>query len=237
MLSASLRCVQVHLPRLLQMFGVCAILGAGSVLALSVPLWLQKDSPSEEIQNCPSAIEVFKTDAQGRQSLDKKTPPLVAQAEVFPRHLNPPKVADKPSVPAERLPRSARNDMASSPPPVRPPAPSPCFKLRGTSYYPNQPGRSMALIAELGLPEGSERWVKEGTQLGHFVIQEIRRGAIVYRDGDNLREMAVEHGASPPGIVRDIRPGSRRVSAAVGDADGITAISPGPNNIELAGGN
>ncbi len=95
----------------------------------------------------------------------------------------------------------------------------------------------MALISELGSAEGSERWVKEGTQLGHFVVQEIRRGAIVYRDGDNLREMAVERGASPPGIVRDIRPGSRRVSAAVGDIDALTPISAGPNSIEIAGGN
>ena len=41
----------------------------------------------------------------------------------------------------------------------------------------------MALIAELGAADGSERWVKEGVRLGHFVIHEIRRGAIVYRDG------------------------------------------------------
>lgn len=91
----------------------------------------------------------------------------------------------------------------------------------------------MALISETGSAEGNERWVKEGTQLGHFVIQEIRRGAIVYRDGDNLREMAVEHSASPPGIVRDIRPGSRRVSAA----DTVIPISTGPNSIEITSGN
>jgi hypothetical protein len=223
--------------RLLQVLGVSAILGAGGVLALTVPLWLQKDSASDEIQNRPSAIEQFRIEVQGRQSLDKRTSPLIAEAEAFSRHLNPPKSAEKPAAPAERLPRFARNDMVSSALPVRPAAPSPCFKLRGTSYYPNRPGKSMALIAELGSSEGSERWVKEGTQVGHFVIEEIRRGVIVYRDGNNVREMAVERGASPPGIVRDIRPGSRRVSAAVGDTDAMTPMSAGPNSTVIAGGN
>jgi hypothetical protein len=73
----------------------------------------------------------------------------------------------------------------------------------------------MALLAELGPDTGSERWVKAGAQVGHFVIHEIRRGASVYRDGDNLREMAVERGASPPSIVRDLRPGSTRLSPTV----------------------
>jgi len=72
----------------------------------------------------------------------------------------------------------------------------------------------MALISEIGSPVGSERWVKEGARLGHFVVHQIRRGMIVYRDGDKLREMAVETGASLPGIVQDIRPGGRKVSAA-----------------------
>jgi hypothetical protein len=95
----------------------------------------------------------------------------------------------------------------------------------------------MALIAELGSGAGSERWVKEGAQVGHFVIHEIRRGAVVYRDGDNLREMAVERGASPPSIVRDLRPGSLRVSAAISGTDSITPVLVGPNSIEIAGGN
>jgi hypothetical protein len=51
----------------------------------------------------------------------------------------------------------------------------------------------MALISEVGSLEGNGRWVKEGTQVGHFVIHEIRKGMIVYRDGEQLREMAVEH--------------------------------------------
>jgi hypothetical protein len=214
--------------RLLQILGVSAILAAGGVLTLSVSQLRQGDFSSDGIPNQPGATGKSRIDAHGDQDLDKRTPPLLAAAEAFSRYLNSPKAVEKPSTPTK---------MASPVPSVRPPAPSVRFKLRGTSYYPNQPGRSMALVAELGSDPGSERWVKEGAQVGHFVIHEIRRGAIVYRDGDNLREMAVERRASLPSIVRDLRPGSVRVSAAIGGTDSVTPALAGPNGIEIAGGN
>jgi hypothetical protein len=214
--------------RLLQILGVSAILAAGGVLTLSVSQLRQRDSPSDGIPNHPGAIGKSRIDARGDQGLDKTTPPLLAAAEAFSQYLNPPKAVEKPSAPMR---------IASPVPSVRPPAPSVQFKLRGTIYYPNQPGRSMALVAELGSDPGSGRWVKEGAQVGHFVIHEIRRGVIVYRDGDNLREMAVEHDASLPSIVRDLRPGSVRVSAAVGGTGNVTPVLAGPNGIEIGGGN
>jgi hypothetical protein len=121
-------------------------------------------------------------------------------------------------------------------PPIRLATPSAKFKLHGTSYYPNQPDRSMALIGEVGGAEGSERWVKEGAQLGHFVIHEIGRGAIVYRNGEDLREMAVERSASLPSLVRDLRPGSLKVSAAMDGGGPILSAPAGPNGVETASG-
>jgi hypothetical protein len=93
----------------------------------------------------------------------------------------------------------------------------------------------MALISELGSREGSERWVKEGSRVGHFTIHEIRLDSITYRDGDQLREMAVETAGRPMPIVRDTRPDSRRVSAAVQDVGIVLPIPAGPNSIEVGG--
>ncbi len=90
----------------------------------------------------------------------------------------------------------------------------------------------MVLISELGSPEGEQQWVKEGIQLGHFVIHEIRKGMIVYRDGEQLREMAVEHGASLTGIVRDNRLGSRQVSSAADGTADVLFVPAGPNSLE-----
>lgn len=63
----------------------------------------------------------------------------------------------------------------------------------------------MALISEPGLGGGLERWVKEGDQVGHFVIHEIRRGVVVARSGDRLQEMTVEPVKAERGLVRGTR--------------------------------
>jgi hypothetical protein len=216
--------------RWLYILGICMLLAAGGVLG---PWWSGRgrvDREVAEFLNRPGAIERFS--ARGGESTVRsiEDSPLVVQAKSLSSCLDPPKRPEKPTLAA-----SAVSSMPIAPP-VRPVAPSVRFRLCGTSYYPNEPKRSMALISELGLPEGEQQWVKEGTQVGHFVIHEIRKGMIVYRDGDQLREMAVEHGASMPSIVRDTRSGSREVSAAVDDA-GIVAPAPaGPNSIGIAGG-
>lgn len=94
----------------------------------------------------------------------------------------------------------------------------------------------MALISETGSEKDTGRWVKEGAQLGQFVIHEIRRGVVIYRDGDQLREMAVEHGMSVPGLVRDTRSGSRQVSNAADDLTSALSSPAGPNNVGPSGG-
>lgn len=46
----------------------------------------------------------------------------------------------------------------------------------------------MALVSE---PGSGYRWVKQGQRLGHFVVESIERGLIMYRNGDQLLEVAV----------------------------------------------
>ena len=217
------------MARTLQISGMVALGLACAVFTLCVREWHRPDSRLEEVQGRPSAAEKFRELNDPAANLRGEISPLVAQAEALATHLNPPKEPEKS--PPETT-ASSRQPV----PPIRLASPSAKFKLHGTSYYPNQPGRSMALIGELGAPEGSERWVKEGARLGHFVIHEIRRGAIVYRDGEDLREMAVERSASPPSLVRDLRPGSLKVSAAVDGGSPILPGPAGPNGVETPGG-
>jgi hypothetical protein len=78
------------------------------------------------------------------------------------------------------------------------------FTLEGTSYYENQPERSIALISEPGSPERNKYWIKEGERLGHFVIHRIRHGVIVYRDeNEQLHEMSIERNSANRSLVRD----------------------------------
>jgi hypothetical protein len=210
----------------MQILSVCALLSAGGILGLTASRWQQNDPQIVETLNGPSAVEMFKKNDNRVSDSSGERPPLVAQAEAFALLLHPQKSPEKP--PALVLAGSPKPAM----PPIRPMALSVNFKLRATSYYPHQPGKSMALISEVSSTEGSERWVKEGSRLGHFVIGEIHRGSITYRDGNQVREMTVEPAASLPNLVRDTRPGVRQVSAAVG-ASPLAAVDG--NSIEIGG--
>ena len=52
----------------------------------------------------------------------------------------------------------------------------------------------MAIISVQSEGNNGGRWVKEGSQIGHFIIQEIRPGTIIYRKQDSAQpcEMQVE---------------------------------------------
>jgi hypothetical protein len=200
------------------------------VFARTISLWLQDDPRLDEIRNRPSAIEMLKASVSRSGDCLEDRPPLIIEAEALALVLNPPK---RP----ERLPVSARTNSRPEMPSIRPMVPSVNFKLRATSYYPNQPSRSMALIGEAGSAEGNERWVKEGSSLGRFVIAEIRRGSVTYWDGDHVCEMAVQRRAGLRTIVRDIRPDSRQVSAVVHDRNVLLSASVDTNSIESGGHN
>ncbi|MBW1649057.1 MAG: hypothetical protein JRJ72_13330 [Deltaproteobacteria bacterium] len=60
----------------------------------------------------------------------------------------------------------------------------------------------MALISEPGGSEGDRKWVREGAALGHFVVEEIRRGVVVLSDGDAVREMTAEPSPGRRSLVR-----------------------------------
>lgn len=213
--------------RVLYILGGCAMLAACGVSGLWFGEPSRDDSRLEETRGCPGFVELHKTQSGQTRVHRIEVPPLVAQAEAFARFLDPPK-------PVENKPESAAQ-MTSLLPAIRPPVSSVRFRLYGTSCCPNQPGRSMALISEVGAAEGMERWVKEGAPVGHFVIHEIRPDSIVYRDGDQLREMVVETARVPTSIVQDVRRGSGRSVAAARDAAVPLPTPVEPNGAAVSG--
>jgi hypothetical protein len=198
--------------RLLQILALCVLLAAGGIFALAVSAWRHDGPAPDGILGRPGAIESFK--ASGRRAGDgsEERPALLVQAEAFAQLLNPEKEG-KP----QRTPRVAeenRTQRAGGPLHALAGTLQTTFTLRATSYYPSRPEKSRALIAEIGAGAGTEHWVKQGTALGHFVVQEIRRGSLTYRDGEQVREMTVERVPSRPSLVQGIRPGVRQVGCA-----------------------
>ena len=192
------------------------------VLLITAGIRFHDDPRAGRVQDIPPIAEKL---AKARGGAADAIPPLVAQAEVLAAYLNPAKNAEEP------VPESAA-DSAPSPSSA---APTAQLKLHATSCYPDQPNKSMALVSDAAAGAENQRWVKEGSSYGPFVIHEIRRGTIIYREGDILCEAALDQGVRPPSIVHDLRGGSRKVSAAVGDAMRSAATPVGPNDVEITG--
>jgi hypothetical protein len=163
---------------------VLAVLVLGSVLGL-VPLFNRdtgEDERAVEVLGAPGAVERFRAQHGDKvPSSQDKTPLLVQQAQQLAGILNPP-------VPVPRTPPSVRT--ATTTPRPRPVASSSAkFDLVGTSYLASAPQESFAYIR---LPGNEYRWVKQGSEVGHLIIKEVKSGSIVYADGQDFVELAVE---------------------------------------------
>lgn len=193
------------------------VLGCVLLVVAGVCWW--SDNPRiVRTQDIPDAVDRI-VRADKRPAELPATSVLVAQAEAFAAHLNPPAKPDR-SAPA----------VDSAPQPA-----AAAIKLHATSYYADQPARSMALVSGVDAPTKTPRWVKEGSQFGPFHIHEIRRGGIIYRQDDQLHEVAIDHTVDRASIVRDTRVGSRQVSAAVDHGLRGLATPAGPNDVEISG--
>lgn len=211
--------------------GCCAILAACGVLGL----WLSERSRDglrlQAIRSRPRSIRPIDRRGEDRVPRVAEVSPVVAQAEAFARLLVPPKITE-----TELAPPSQKASLVSTPSLASPPVSVLRLRVHATSCYSSRPARSMALVSIAGTAEGTERWVKEGSQVGHFLIHEIRQDGIVYRDGDQLREMAVESIVGPTSIVQDVRRGAGRSVAAAKDAT-VPLPSPVEPNGAAAGEN
>jgi hypothetical protein len=152
----------------------------GMVLAFCWAVDVRPDPEVQQLLKAPSAVEAFKKGrVRAASQAEPKESLLVTQARAFARQANPPAPVQMP---------------APGPKPAQPAAPpvalTPKFRLCGTSYCPWRTTQSMALILEA---TGELRWVKQGTDVGHVVIEQIKSGSIVYRSGSKTGEMEVEH--------------------------------------------
>lgn len=168
--------------RALQAFAVLTLISVGVVFVLYVFQQLQ-GAPEIEWNPRLSIVEKFiQAGGRSEKSSQKMLSPLVREAEAFALYLNPAGLPRSEEAPA---PGSLKQTISA----IRPAKLTPKSTLLATCYYRSKPEKSMALVSE---PGRGSRWVKPGARLGHFVVEKVKRGAIVYRDGDRLLEMAVD---------------------------------------------
>jgi hypothetical protein len=163
----------------LRITSIIAVVLAVVFFATPAVFGVRGDKQIEQFLNSTGAIEQFKR-ARGDKVENKRneTSPLVKQAEAFALYLNPP---PKPST----APQVARSEP-------RPKSVSPKFRLVGTSRHSLHPELSLALIDE---PGKGLRWVRLKSSVGHLIIEQVRDGLIVVRDGESTFELVAERPA------------------------------------------
>lgn len=163
----------------LRITSIIAVVLAVFLFVLPAVFGVRGDKQIEQFLNSAGAIEEFRA-ARGGKVEDKRneTSPLVKQAEAFALYLNPP---PKPK------PEPAVSGVKSKPRPAGPVAAK--FKLVGTSRHVLQPELSLALIDE---PGKGLYWVRQSSKVGHLIIEQIRDGLVVVRDGNNTFELVAE---------------------------------------------
>jgi len=180
---------------------------------------VRSDEQLEQFLNSAGVIEKFNK-AKGKESTkgESQISPLVKQAEAFALYLNPPK--------PKKAPPTRRTDRPSIIP--RPPAPvSPKFKLIGTSHYASHPELSLALIDEVGK---GLRWVRQSSKLGHLIIEQVKDGLVVVRDGRRTFELVAERPEKRSLLKEPLSraTGSKSILSASGKAGGRITGSRAP---------
>jgi len=186
----------------LRISSMLALVLASVLLVMAGIGWVNEASGTAQAAIPCVADRLANTAGDGELSFSAS--PLIAQAQALADHLNPPQSLE--SVMASTDIPSARSSPAPRDPPAK-------LTLHATSCYPHQPGRSMALVSSGDGSPQDQRWVREGAQFGSFVIHEVRRGGVTYREGDVLYEATVQRSENPRSLVRDLRGDPQHVSA------------------------
>ncbi len=150
-----------------------AVLAAVFFVSIAI-FGFRSDPEIERFLNTPSAVEKFRQ-AKGteRAKESSRVSPLVKQAESFAKIINPP-------------PKPQRTPTIKQPVERKPPAISVKFDLIGTSVYESDPKKSLALIDQ---PGKGLRWVRQSSNVGHLVLEQINDGLVVVRDGQRTFEL------------------------------------------------
>lgn len=212
-MSKSKKARRTNMIKTLRITSVLAVVLAVVFFVLPAVFGVRSDEGAEQFLSSPSAIENFKK-AKGETGTksESQVSPLVKAAEAFGLYLNPP----KPKAPPRRAPR----ERAGSAPRPRAPV-SAKFSLVGTSYYALRPELSLALIDEPG--EGF-RWVRQSSEVGHLVIEQVKDGLVVVKDGKRTFELEVQRPKKRSlvkGAIADVRITSTEPPPMSGDEEEV----------------
>ena len=170
----------------------------------------------EQFLDSPGAIEKF-NQAKGAKTVKRgdQIPPIVKQAMLFGLYLNPPRRV-KPA-PKPKPTKVARREVIT-PDPTKSTAK---FTLIGTSYYQSRPELSLAYIDE---PGKGLHWVRQGTKVGHMLIEQVKDGSVVVNDREKSVTLVAVR--PPKKSLLKGKSTSKSIPVLPGSSASITSVVP-----------
>jgi len=168
---------KANMIKTLRITSIIAVVLAVVFFVLPAVFGVRGDEQIEQFLNSAGVIEKF-NEARGDRVKDSRheVSPLVKQAEAFGLYLNPPPKPKTESLASRSKPRPKGSVSAK-------------FKLVGTSRYALHPELSLALIDE---PGKGLRWLRQSSKVGHLIIEQVKDGLVVVRDGEKTFELVAE---------------------------------------------
>ena len=203
----------------LRITSIVAAILAGVLFVFSVVFGVRSDQEAEQFLNSPGVIELFKNSiTRTPKAGTSQSSPLVKQAQAFALYLKGP--------PKAKL-RVTRPDQG--PITRRPETVTAKFPLLATVVHESNRELSIALINE---PGKGLRWVRQGSEVMHLIIEQVKEGLIVCRDGQKTSEILVEPRPTQQSLLQGKSPASTSASSVqtstVADAQAGPIAAPGP---------
>lgn len=184
--------------------------------------FLGPDKEDMDFVNSAGVVEKF-AESKGTKSQDSQSlvSPLVKRAEDFALYLDPP---------PPKVSRKSRQTRTKGGPRVQPKKVSARFDLIATSYYAAHPEKSMALINQ---PGKGFNWVRQGGKVGYLIIEEVKGGVVVIRDGDRTYE--IEAKRKPyRNLVRGKGPSISEITPIKKEATDVVAAAESSETYEMS---
>lgn len=187
---------------------------------------LKGDPDIEKFIAEPSFVDALKKGNSTAKTDSGEMSPLVLQAQLFAKRINPPPPPRPPKPPAPRPGRPAVAKKPSPPPPPSPPKPqSAKFDVIAMCRYEDEPDKSMVLLKLR--PKGL-KWVRVGENVEHLVVAEITDDGVIMSDnGRRLKPVTMK---VTPSILRSLlvkgKPAAAPVPTSRVYSSGKTSPSP-----------
>ncbi len=206
----------------LRITSIIAATAATVLLALPAFYGVRNDPEIEEFLKSPGIVEKYTSIKDQRPNKRDTDSPLVAAASQYKKLIDPPPAPAQPKVTSG----TAAQQASTAPAPQITTAK---FDLVATSYFSSKPEKSFALIDEAGK---GLHWVKQGSTVGHVIIDKVKDGAIVLKEGQRTSEMTVKTQELWRKLVKNPPPSTRQLSTSQTSENSVQSTAVNSQQIE-----